>query len=100
MENFQIIFEFSDLFQNVTATLTFTMDEVTVRRSQHQDAACGVTSMMETNVTTPDPAVMELLMTGLVRLVGKERLLRSWEREMKVSSMVSNFSIPMYYFIL
>ena len=92
MENFQIIFEFSDLFQNVNATLIFTMGEVTARRNQHQDVVCGVMSTMVTSVTTQDPAAMGRLMNGLVRLVEKERLSGNLVRGMKVSSAVSTFS--------
>ena len=91
MENFQIIFEFSELFQIVTAILIFTMGEVTAKRNQHQDVACGVTSTMALDVTMPDPAVMGLLMTGLVRLVERERLSGSLVRMMTVSSVVSTF---------
>ena len=95
LENFQIIFEFSELFQIVTAILIFTMGEVTAKRNQHQDVACGVTSTMALDVTMPDPAVMGLLMTGLVRLVERERLSGSLVRMMTVSSVVSTF-----YFLL
>ena len=91
MENFQIIFEFSELFQIVTAILIFIMGEVTAKRNQHPDVACGVTSTMALDVTMPDPAVMGLLMTGLVRHVERERLSGSLVRMMTVSSVVSTF---------